>query len=329
MAAAAAKHVLEIAEELRRAVPPEFGGAAHRLLPLILIVERARNRVMSVVDLHEEVGNGELQLVRPQPAGLVARGKPEARPKIVQDQRGLRDHELAGLQKRRGVGRMRRSLAIEQPHHCGHTARARPSRHVDVVGAAFFERKPHEFAAALDRRPVVELIAHGSPRNRSHPCGNLAWRAASAEFPAAFGQHWWASGATAAMRAEASGIRFFRCPAADRRGRQAGRSPSPPPADEVRDRNPKSARERNQQRRSARTRAAGPAHPNSARHRVHDRSRRDFLGLQRRLQMAGRDLPGGRGAVHARLSVAAAVQRVHPAVAPGSACSARGASTLT
>ena len=37
---------------------------------------------------------------------------------------------------------------------------ASPARDVEVVGARLFQRQADEFAAALDRRPVVELVAH-------------------------------------------------------------------------------------------------------------------------------------------------------------------------
>jgi hypothetical protein len=32
------------------------------------------------------------------------------------------------------------------------------ARHVDVIGARFFQRQSYEFAAALDRRPVIQFV---------------------------------------------------------------------------------------------------------------------------------------------------------------------------
>ena len=42
--------------------------------------------------------------MQPEPAGLLARGKLQARPEIEQDIGGLRDDELARLQERRREG---------------------------------------------------------------------------------------------------------------------------------------------------------------------------------------------------------------------------------
>jgi len=45
-------------------------------------VEARAKRVVAVVDLGQPVGDGELQLVRPEPAGLVLGREPEPRPWI-------------------------------------------------------------------------------------------------------------------------------------------------------------------------------------------------------------------------------------------------------
>ncbi len=52
---------------------------------------------MGVVDTHDEIGDGELQLMRPQPPRLVARREFQARAEEEQDFRGLRDDEFAGF----------------------------------------------------------------------------------------------------------------------------------------------------------------------------------------------------------------------------------------
>ena len=68
--------------------------------------------------------------------------------------------ELAGAQERRGERRARDARAVDELHHRRHAALAAPARHIDVVGAGFFQREAHELAAPLDRRPVVEFVAH-------------------------------------------------------------------------------------------------------------------------------------------------------------------------
>ena len=98
--------------------------------------------------------------MRPQPARLVARRQPEARAEIEQDVGGLADDELAGLEERRRERRARDARAVDELHHRRHAALAAPARHVDIVGAGLFQRQAHELAAPLDRRPVVELVAH-------------------------------------------------------------------------------------------------------------------------------------------------------------------------
>ena len=60
--------------------------------------------MVSVVNLDDEMGDGKLQLMRPEPPCLVARCEFQVRPEIEQDVCGLRDNELAGLEERRGEG---------------------------------------------------------------------------------------------------------------------------------------------------------------------------------------------------------------------------------
>ena len=68
--------------------------------------------------------------------------------------------ELAGAQERRGERRARDARTVDELHHRRHAALAAPARHIDVVGAGVFQREAHELAAPLDRRPVVEFVAH-------------------------------------------------------------------------------------------------------------------------------------------------------------------------
>src|SRR5688572_30751570 len=99
--------------------------------------------------------------MHPQPPLFVPWRQAEARPEIVQDVRGLRDCQLAGFENRRSEWRMFLALA---PDQLVNHAIAALARHVDVVGARLFQRKPDEFAAPLNFRPVIKLVAHGSPR---------------------------------------------------------------------------------------------------------------------------------------------------------------------
>src|SRR5712691_2880259 len=185
--AALADHALEIAQEFRHAIAPEVRGAALRGRALLFVIEPARDRMMGVVDVGDEIGDGELQLMRPQRAGFVARRKPKTRAEVEQDIRGLADDEPAGLQERRRIGRMRDAPAVEELHHRRYAALASPARHVDVVGARLLQREADEFAAALDGRPVIELVAHGDapsvadltflPASRQVLCRNVKSKA--------------------------------------------------------------------------------------------------------------------------------------------------------
>jgi len=117
--------------------------------------------MMHVMDLRYKVGDCQLQLMRPQPAGLALRNQTEPRPQIQQDVGGLGNHPIAGLEKRRRERQMFDSSAIKKTHRRREALAApRKTRHIHVVGARLLEREPHEFATALYAGPVVELIAH-------------------------------------------------------------------------------------------------------------------------------------------------------------------------
>ena len=115
------------------------------------------------MDLRHEVGDGELQLVHPQFAGLCLRRQPMATAEIEQDVCGLGDHQLAGLQERRR--KRRRALArLRHPHHFGHAVAM--AGDVVIGSAGVFQRKADIFAAALNHGPVIELVAHRRPLKR-------------------------------------------------------------------------------------------------------------------------------------------------------------------
>ena len=77
---------------------------------------------MRVVDFDHEIADRELQLVRPQLAGLIARRERQPGAEIEQDVRGLRDHQLAGLEEGRRERRMPARLPSMSRHHRGHAA---------------------------------------------------------------------------------------------------------------------------------------------------------------------------------------------------------------
>ena len=83
--------------------------------------------MMGVVNLNYEIGDRELQLVRPEPSRLVAGREFQTRPEIEQNIRGLGDDELAGFEERRRKGRTRDALAVEELHHRRHAAFAGPA----------------------------------------------------------------------------------------------------------------------------------------------------------------------------------------------------------
>src|SRR5262249_57942682 len=99
-----------------------------------------------------------------RPPGAPARGggaRPAPPAEVKQDVGGLGDDELAGLEERRRKRRTRAASTLDECHHRGNAALAGPARHVDVVGARLLQCEADELAAALDRRPAIELVAHG------------------------------------------------------------------------------------------------------------------------------------------------------------------------
>src|SRR6267378_862201 len=151
-------HLFEVLQELRQAFAPEVRRAAFCFGLLVLVIEAAADRVMGIVHLDQPVGDGELQLVQPQPAGLAPGRKAQAGPEVEEDVRGLRDQQLARAQERRRERRPLDRRALEHVLHRLHAART--TRDVDVVGARVLEREADELAAALDGRPVIERVFH-------------------------------------------------------------------------------------------------------------------------------------------------------------------------
>ena len=48
------------------------------------------------------------------------------------------------------------------------------TRDIEIAGPGLFQREAHKFAAALNARPVIELIAHGNSFDRTQICSSAA-----------------------------------------------------------------------------------------------------------------------------------------------------------
>jgi hypothetical protein len=75
---------------------------------LVFVVQADTHRVMGVVRLAHHVGDGQLDLVRPDARALAARHQLQRRRQVQQDGGGLPDHQVAVLQEGRGQRRLRR-----------------------------------------------------------------------------------------------------------------------------------------------------------------------------------------------------------------------------
>ena len=116
---------------------------------------------MGVVDLVDEIGDRQLQLVRPQPAGLGRRRQAVLRAEIQQDVGGLADQHVAAFRKGGAKGGRLDLLAASSAHHLGFAARL--AGDIDVIGAGLLQRQTHKLAAPLDRRPSSRARTASSP----------------------------------------------------------------------------------------------------------------------------------------------------------------------
>ena len=115
---------LKIAEIFRNPVRNKIGGASARFGLLVLVVEARRDRVVRVMRFVDNIGNRQLQLMRPQPPGLIARREAMAATQVEQDVRGLRDQHSPSLRKGGAKGgcarRLRPSVAASPRRRRGH-----------------------------------------------------------------------------------------------------------------------------------------------------------------------------------------------------------------
>ena len=119
-----------------------------------------------------QVADGQLQLVRVQPAALAVRHQAERRAEMVEDGCGLRDHQPASFEERRGKRQRAVVGAVEKTHDGVVTLFA---RHVVIVGAGILQCQPHEFAAAPDAGPVIQFVAHDRLQPRDVDAGTTGF----------------------------------------------------------------------------------------------------------------------------------------------------------
>jgi len=117
--------------------------------------------MMGVVNLHHQISDCELQLMNPEPRRLIARRKLQVRSEIEKDVGGLRDDILPCFQEWRRERRTQPTLVFKNLDH--RRLAALTASDINVIGACLFKRQPHELAAALNGRPIIKEIAHGSP----------------------------------------------------------------------------------------------------------------------------------------------------------------------
>src|SRR3977135_2325226 len=91
-------------------------GSTQRFRFLVLVIEIAAQRMMRVVGLPDEIGDGELDLVDPKPLRLVFRSEVVAVAEIEQDGGGLADQDISVLQERRRKRRIGDVVSLQKSH---------------------------------------------------------------------------------------------------------------------------------------------------------------------------------------------------------------------
>ena len=126
--------------------------------------QAAANRMVGVMGFGHGIGDGELDLVRPDPQLLAATHQLERRCQVQQNRRGLPDDDLTILQEGRRERWMGQFAVVQTAQHRRHTLPCGlgAARHIDVRCAGRLQREANKFASALDARPVVQFIGHGA-----------------------------------------------------------------------------------------------------------------------------------------------------------------------
>jgi hypothetical protein len=129
--------------------------------------------MMHVVRLGDQIGDGELNLMRFEPTRLVGGNETVTRRQIEQNVRRLTDDEVPRFQEGRGEG-LQRACRTKRLHHRRDSPAARlgQSSHIEIRRGGLLEREADELAATGDARPVIELVRrHGQfdlPRRAVH-----------------------------------------------------------------------------------------------------------------------------------------------------------------
>ena len=96
-----------MAEIFRQALFAELFGRPRGFGFLVVVIVHHRDRMVDVVDLRDEVGDRQLELVEPQPVRHARRCEAMAFAEIHQDVGDLRDYQTVELQ----IGRRERGAA--------------------------------------------------------------------------------------------------------------------------------------------------------------------------------------------------------------------------
>jgi hypothetical protein len=119
---------------------------------------------MRVVHFDDEIGERELQLVRPQPPGLTFRRQAMVFAEKQQNVCRLPNQAFASLQEWWRERPTRERRLFEQSEHAFFATV--DAGNVDVWRAGLLERESDEFTTALTRGPIVKLVARGGTPSR-------------------------------------------------------------------------------------------------------------------------------------------------------------------
>ena len=166
---------LKVAEVLRHPLGEEVRGPSFRFGALVLVVEVAGDGVVGFVHLGQQVPDGELKLVGEEALRLGFPDEGQARRQVLEDVGCLCDQQGANPQERRSKRKAEAGLPTKQLKEGGHTAggRGQPC-HVEVRGASVFQGEADEFAATLDGRPIIKLVASRSGHKKTLQAPPLA-----------------------------------------------------------------------------------------------------------------------------------------------------------
>lgn len=155
----ACRGLFEVAEVFGHARLEEVVSRAFRFFDLVLEIQARADGVMSVVDLGDEVGDGELELMSGVAGDLGLTDQAEPRSHVREDVGCVRDEPRSVAEDRRGKDRGAALVLQDFDDRLGSAARGFwAARHVFVGSAYTFESEAHEFTPSLNARPIEELV---------------------------------------------------------------------------------------------------------------------------------------------------------------------------